>query len=179
MSRRALPPWTWLLLPAASLGLGLLLAFLPLGDEPEPLVVVPGNEQGVAVHVVGAVARPGLVTLPVGSRVMDAVTAAGGPTAEADLQALNLAQPLLDGQQVRVPARGEGTGAVTPDGLIDLNHASAELLETLPGIGPVRAAAIVESRQRDGPFRSPEELLSRDLVPSSVYEAIRDVVGVQ
>lgn len=179
MSGPTLPSWTWLLVPVASLGVGLVLAFLPLNEGPEPLAILPGEGPGITVHVVGAVARPGLVTLPAGSRVDDAVTAAGGPTADADLEAVNLAQPLLDGQQVRVPTREESFSAVTADGRIDLNHASAELLETLPGIGPVRAAAIVASRQRDGPFRSAEDLLDRELVPRSVYEEIRGIVGVQ
>lgn len=138
----------------------------PSTTEPEFLLV----------HVAGAVRRPGIVTLAPGDRIGDAVTAAGGPTADADLHRLNLAAPVADGLQVRVPVEGEmvspvgvpaasgggGPGADVDglDRLINLNTASSAELEALPGIGPSLAAAIVEWRATSGPFSTVEDLLA-------------------
>lgn len=125
------------------------------------------------VHVAGAVERPGIVTLEPGARIGDAVTAAGGPTSDADVHQLNLAAPVVDGLQVRVPVAGEvvppggmppqtetgggtGPGAVS---IVDVNSATEVELEALPGIGPALASAIVEWRARNGPFSTPDDLL--------------------
>ena len=131
----------------------------------------------LVVHVAGQVARPGIVRLKPGSRVADAIDAVGGATREADLSAINLARPLQDGEQIRVPRPGEvvadagpgetSAGAGTPrggstpgagSGKVDLNTASAAQLEELPGVGPSTAARIVEHRESSGPFRSVEDL---------------------
>jgi competence protein ComEA len=121
------------------------------------------------VHVVGAVRRPGLYRLDDGSRIDDAVRAAGGPKAKADLELLNLASPVADGQQVVVPLRVSGTpagAAVAPSGTpaerVHLNTATIEQLDTLPGIGPVTAQKILDYRAEHGAFSSVEEL---DAVP--------------
>lgn len=122
------------------------------------------------VHVAGAVQHPGVVELPSGSRVIDAVEAAGGGLAEADLDRLNLAAKLADGERVLVQRVGDppavpaapGTSSDVPDdavpGLLNLNTATPAQLEELPGIGPVLAAAIVTERDRRGGFRSVNEL---------------------
>ena len=111
------------------------------------------------VHVSGAVRRPGLVALPAGSRVVDAIAAAGGTTAKAEEGALNLAARIVDGQQVVVPERGAappaaaaaGSGAPgTPGTPISLSTATAEQLETLPRIGPAMAARIIAYRDAHG-----------------------------
>lgn len=127
----------------------------------------------VFVHVAGAVVGPGVYELAGAARVQDAIEAAGGPTGDADLDGLNLAAPLADGQRVYVPVGGEIDPASIPAGggsaagsevagdaagPIDLNTATVEQLEGLPGVGPATAAAIVDDRERHGPFASVAEL---------------------
>lgn len=148
----------------------------------------------VTVHVSGAVSRPGLVTLPAGGRVGDAVLAAGGLTAEADTARVNLARALADGEHVHLPrvgeelpepiapvggaasgAAGEATGS-TGDGPLDLNRASAAELEELPGIGPSRAAAIVEHRERNGPFAVPGDLRGVPGIGEATFQTLAPLV---
>jgi competence protein ComEA len=120
----------------------------------------------VVVYVVGAVRRPGLYRLAQGARVADAVARAGGVTRKADPAALNLAAPLADGEQVLVPARlpvavAASQGAAVPgvpQGPIQLSSATAEQLDSLPGIGPATAQKILDYRAEHGAFRSIEEL---------------------
>ena len=114
----------------------------------------------LVVDVAGAVRRPGIYRLATGTRVDDAVAAAGGGTARADIAAVNLAAPLSDGEQVLVPARGAAgaAGASAGSTVVDLNSATAEQLDTLPGIGPSTAAKIVAYRQQHGAFHSLAEL---------------------
>jgi competence protein ComEA len=122
----------------------------------------------LVVDVAGAVRRAGLYRLPEGARIADAVARAGGATARAELDLLNLAAPLADGEQVLVPARAVPSGvaatpsATGPSAPVDLNSATAEQLDALPGIGPVTAQKIVDYRQAHGPFRSVEDL---DAIP--------------
>lgn len=147
----------------------------------------------VVVHVVGAVASPGVVALSAGSRVVDAVTAAGGLRADADPDRVNLAAPIEDGQRVVVPAVGQeppaevaaapvgaSAGAAgTPGGSpIDLNRATAQELESLPGVGPATAAAIISHREAEGPFRSVEDLLDVRGIGEAKLESMRDLVVV-
>lgn len=123
----------------------------------------------IVVHVAGLVARPGIVELPSGSRVVDAIEAAGGATPEADLTPINLARVLTDGEQVLVtadpppaaaapapPAGGPATA--TPSAPVNLNTATAAELETLPGIGPALAGRILDWREQNGRFTSIDEL---------------------
>jgi competence protein ComEA len=144
----------------------------------------------VAVHVAGHVRHPGVVELPPGSRVMDAITAAGGVTAGADLDAVNLARKLVDGEQIRVAARGEhpaappaaapgvpGQGATVPGALVDLNSASAEQLDALPGVGQVTVARIIAYRQAH-PFRTVEELRQVDGIGDRRFAQLKDLVTV-
>jgi competence protein ComEA len=119
----------------------------------------------LVVHVAGAVARPGLYRLRPGARVADAVEAAGGVAPGAEADRLNLAGRLADGQRVAVPRRGEpapaeaGSPGGEAAGPVDLNTATEAELDTLPGIGPATARAIVEERTRRGGFRSLRDLL--------------------
>jgi competence protein ComEA len=128
-----------------------------------PTAAAPGREV-VVVDVVGAVRRPGLYRLGSGARIADAIARAGGVTRRADRAAVNLAATVADGQQVVVPRRGRvgpvsTGGAATPtSGPIDLNSATTEQLDALPGVGPVTAQKIVDYRQEHGPFTSVDQL---------------------
>lgn len=113
----------------------------------------------LVVHVAGAVREPGVFELPAGSRVTDAIKRAGGATADAAPDSINLAAPLADGQQIQVPAKvadgatAGATSATSTDGPISLGSATAEELDTIEGIGPVTAAAILEFRDQNGGTR--------------------------
>ena len=138
--------------------------------SPEPLIVV---------DVAGAVAKPGVYRLVAGSRIVDALIAAGGMTGEADLAALNKAAPVRDGQRIYVPRPGEtvpaGSAGSDAQLKIDVNHATAGELEALPGIGPTTAARIVRSRGGH-PFTRIEELQTRGLVTARVFADIKDLI---
>jgi competence protein ComEA len=149
-------------------------ALLALRSESNPGVEVelrappPGVDE-ILVHVRGAVASPGVVRMEPGERVDDAVRRAGGLLPEADVHALNLALRVRDQDLIHVPRLGE-----TSAGLIDLNTATQRELESLPGIGPARAGAIITAR----PLASVEDLVERRLVPASVFEQVRMLVTV-
>jgi competence protein ComEA len=143
----------------------------------------------VVVHVAGAVVSPGLHELPTGSRVADAIAAAGGLTPAADQARINLAAPVTDGERVYVLAVGEqepavavggGAGPATgaPSGPVDLNTADAEALDALPGVGPATAAAIIEHRGKVGAFTSVDQLLDVPGIGEAKLEALRDLVTV-
>lgn len=143
-----------------------------------------GNGAGeVVVDVAGKVRRPGIAVLPVGSRVVDALEAAGGARRGVDLTGLNLARPLIDGEQVLVgvaPAPGVA-GTLTspaPEGgaLVNLNSADLAELDTLPGVGPVTAEAIVSWREDNGGFTSVEELLEVDGIGEATLEDLAPLV---
>lgn len=118
----------------------------------------------VLVHVAGQVAEPGVVEVPAGSRVADAIDAAGGAAPDADLSVVNLARVVEDGEQIVVAHRDDAdasgsSGAVGPDGRLDVNRADRGALEEVPGIGPVTAQRILAHREEHGPFTSEQELL--------------------
>jgi competence protein ComEA len=131
----------------------------------------------LVVHVAGAVREPGVYRLPDGSRVTDAVERAGGATAGAGADAINLAAPLADGQQVRVPAAGGtaagATGAGEPAGPVSLGAATVEDLDSIEGIGPVTAAAILEFRDERGGVASVDELDEISGIGPATMEALR------
>jgi len=142
----------------------------------------------LVVDVEGAVTRPGVVTLPAGARVADAVRAAGGYAADADLGAaardLNLASSLTDGAQVYVPILGlaaqpesGGTDPPVGDGLVNLNTASPNALDALPGIGPVTVEKIVAARAEQ-PFTTLDELVDRKVMNRGQLDGIRDLVTI-
>jgi competence protein ComEA len=125
----------------------------------------PAPARKLIVHVVGAVREPGLYRLDEGSRIDDAIRAAGGPRPKAALEAVNLAAPVVDGQQVVVPVLGRGASAgvagapgTAPVERVHLNTATLEELDTLPGIGPVTAQKILDYRAEHGAFASVDEL---------------------
>lgn len=152
-----------------------------------------GAPEVVVLHVLGAVVDPGIVELPLGSRVVDAIAAAGGPTDDADLAAVNLARVVVDGEQLRLPAVGEapppgaagagevggaaGSGA-SADGRININTADAAGLEQLPGVGPAIAARIIAWREQNGPFRSVDELTAVSGIGEKTLDGLRDQATV-
>jgi competence protein ComEA len=157
----------------------------------EPVAESPARRV-LVVHVVGAVRRPGLLRLREGARVADAVARAGGATARADLAALNLAAPLVDGVQVLVPrlpvpaaatdAAGEGD-ALEPGsayagaaGKPSLATATIEQLDELPGVGPITAQKILDYRAEHGPFRSVDDLDAVPGIGPARVEQLRDLV---
>lgn len=128
----------------------------------------PAPVKLLVVDVAGAVRRPGLYRLRQGTRIDDAIAAAGGATAKAQLDSVNLAAPVADGEQVLVPGRGiaaaaspaspAAAGAASPSAPLDLNTATAEQLDALPGVGPVTAQKIIAYRTAHGPFHAVAEL---------------------
>ena len=170
----------------------------PSADEPF------GAAEVVVLHVLGAVVDPGIVELPLGSRVVDAIAAAGGPTDAADLAAVNLARVVVDGEQLRLPAVGEAPAAGVPgsgagsagagsggagsgsagaaglsaDGRININTADAAGLEQLPGVGPAIAARIIAWREQNGPFRSVDELTAVSGIGEKTLDGLRDQATV-
>ena len=146
----------------------------------------------IVVHVDGAVASPGVYELAIASpRVRDAVDAAGGLAQGADTSSMNLALPLGDGQKVHVPFEGEaGAEADTNGGnaagsvpssmpsLVNINSATAEELDSLPGVGPSTAAAIVEDRDANGPFSSVEDLMRVSGIGEKKFAKLRDHICV-
>jgi competence protein ComEA len=143
-----------------------------------PVAATRPAAAAVVVDVVGAVQRPGLYRMRTGDRVADAVTRAGGATGRADLEQINLAAPLADGQQVVVPRRGTGApgaGASTSSGPVHLSTATVEQLDALPGVGPVTAQKIVDYRQQHGGFHSLEEL---DAIPGIGPARIEQLKGL-
>jgi competence protein ComEA len=167
-------------------------ASLPFADPNPSGVSSSTTAAAVAVlaHAAGAVAAPGVYELPAGSRVADLVAAAGGATADADLNRVNLAAPVEDGQQVYVPRMGElptGAGSAAgpvpaDDGAaaerIDVNTASVETLDELPGVGPAIAQAIVTYRDEHGPFGSVDELVDVPGIGEAKLAQLRDLVTV-
>jgi competence protein ComEA len=156
-----------------------------LAPPPEPLPVAESSESPsaevlentVMVHVVGAVALPGVVTVPETSRVQDALALAGGALEDADLRSVNLARTVFDGEQIVVPRMGDpldsfGGGS----GLLSLSQADQASLETLPRIGPATAERIIAWREANGPFRSVEDLLAISGIGPATLEGLADLV---
>lgn len=168
----------------------------PVAPSVVPTAATPSpTPEPLRVHVLGAVTAPGVVRLPPGARVEDAITAAGGLTPDARPGDLNLAAPVADGAQVVVgtagsPAsevRGPGAGAAeTPGagggggagGRLDLNRATVAELETLPGVGPVTARAILTWREQHQRFSRPEELLEIDGIGPKTFQRLESLVRV-
>lgn len=165
------------------------------GAEDSPATAAPETLQ---VHVCGAVNAPGVYRLPAGSRVFEAVEAAGGMAEGAAEDYLNLADAVFDGAKVRVPflselsgeeahgpsgdfgmTGGQEPGGSGEDGLVDLNHADKEALMTLPGIGEAKAEAILSWREEQGPFEEPEDVMRIPGIKEAAYEKLKDKITVK
>ncbi len=154
----------------------------------------PPTPAPIQVHVTGAVHNPGVYDLPLDSRVQDAIQVAGGFTEDAQQDGINLAAKLQDGDQVQVPAQrtsaappSDGTSAQNTDdqsteistfSVININTASQEELETLPGIGPVTAEKIIAYRQTNGEFSSIESIQKVSGIGPATFEKIKDLITV-
>lgn len=183
-----------------------LLVFVSRAPAGQPVVLQPAPTKApIAVHVIGAVPRPGLYEFSEGARVQDAIDAAGGMLATANTAAINLAALLTDGQQLNIPYKSgsepveqdtssslelpgsssteEVPPAATDDpeadvDLLNINTASLEELDSLPGIGPTIAQRIIDYREENGAFSTIEEIMEVSGVSPATYESIKDLITV-
>jgi competence protein ComEA len=184
---------------AAVQGRGVATTTTGASDAPS-VSVAPARDGSAVVHVVGAVRRPGVYRLRLGQRVEDAIRRAGGPSRATDLQAINLAAKIADGQQVVVPRRaavggsgaaaggggpggvvaaaGGGVAGVAPSAPINLNSATAEQLDTLDGVGPATVEKILEYRTQHGGFASVDDLAQVSGIGPKKLEALKAQVTV-
>lgn len=176
--------YRWLIVALFAVPLLSGIGFL-LNDRlksPQPLQInsaSPAAVNDIRIYVTGAVRNPGVYSVHEGDRWLDAVQAAGGPAADANLDAVNLARRVQDEDQIVVPRVGQQAVAGASQGpLIDINTASEPDLKSLPGIGDVRASAIVKSRTSDGPYASIDDLVTRHIIPQSVFDKIAGQITV-
>ena len=173
------------------------LFFVSRAPAGEPIVLQPAPTTApIAVHVVGAVPRPGLYKFPEGARIQDAIDSAGGLLSDADENALNLAALLEDGQQLSIPYQAgaepqsddsapdlpsseDGQSSETTDAdLVNINTATLEELDSLPGIGPTTAQKIIDYRTENGPFSVIEDILNVSGIGPATFEDIQDLITV-
>jgi len=179
-----------------------VLIFVSRAPAGQPILLQPApTKVPVAVHVVGAVPRPGLYEFAEGARVQDAIDAAGGLITSANVDAINLAALLVDGEQLSIPYKaGEepvagannSSGPDLPNSntndsnssnsensdLININTASLEELDSLPGIGPTTAQRIIDYRDANGPFTTIDEIMDVSGIGPSTYDEIKDLITV-
>ncbi len=195
--------FVWLLIPAVAIILFLMYLVFPQGQQetttatslelinaesPQqtetPENKVTETQLPLMIDVKGQVAKPGVYELPAGSRMQDAIQAAGGFTAEADSRAINLALIVVDETSLYVPATGEEIVVTTTPqtatgdagGLININQATETELMELPGIGPSKAAAILAYRNEVGRFKAPEELTEVTGIGDKTFEQLKDLI---
>jgi competence protein ComEA len=175
-----------------ALALGGLTLFQSLRSKPDPDLLLPATPVPtvqttatpgpVRVYVSGAVQKPDVYRLTPDSIVKDALLAAGGATDQADLDRINLALPVADGQHIYVPTVGQEDLPVRPPSRlsgpdeININTADAAELETLPGIGPTRAQQIIDYRQQHGPFATIEEIMDVSGIGPATFEGLQDLI---
>jgi competence protein ComEA len=187
--------WHYLILGVFTglLAAGLVLLLVRKTEGQAVILNPPPTPAPLVVYVTGAVIQPGVYTLPINSRVNDAIQVAGGPAAGADLSLMNLAAPLKDGERIWVP--NQPTDTTTPslspiinqpttenpsqNHPLNLNTATQAELETLPGIGPSRAQKIIAYRAANGLFMATEDLLKIDGISNGIFTKIKDLIAVQ
>lgn len=175
---------------AGAVGYGLVhrprpLVLNVLPPQPTSLPTPRPTAASVRCHVVGAVRTPGVYTLPPGALVQDAILAAGGPSDDADLERLNLATTVQDQEQIIVPKRSVTLRFDAPmtivesdDGLVNINTADSERLQTLPRIGPVLAERVINYRQEHGPFTTVDDLILVKGIGEATLERLRPLTTV-
>ncbi|TDB39988.1 MAG: ComEA family DNA-binding protein [Actinobacteria bacterium] len=176
---------------------GVDVAAAPVDGGVEQAIIAEATaaaEASVTVHVVGAVKTPGVYSLPPGSRVSDAIAAAGGVAGNAAEEGINLARVLADGEQVRMLTQQEyeaggvdgagataasgGGGSASAGGKVDLNRATAAELDALPGVGPSTAQKIVDDREANGPFKKVEDLMRVSGIGQKKFDTLKDLITV-
>jgi competence protein ComEA len=172
------------------LALGILLGLLASGvillvaRQPQgyPIQLLPTpTKANITIYVDGAVTHPGLYTLSPTSRVADAISAAGGLTAQADTSSVNMAARLSDGQKVQILVLGQSTptpAVVSSQNPIDINTATVDQLITIPGIGETKAAAIIAYREQNGPFSTAEDIQNVPGIGPGIYADIKEYIMV-
>ncbi|NWF65228.1 MAG: ComEA family DNA-binding protein [Chloroflexi bacterium] len=180
----------------AGFALAGLLLFISRAPAGEPIALLPApTKEPIAVHVIGAVPRPGLYEFAEGARIQDAIDAAGGLLAGADAESINLAALLEDGQQLNIPFKAgqapqttenqeplrlpgatETPQTASETELININTASPEELDTLPGIGPTIAQRIVDYRTENGPFQTIEDIMNVSGIGPSTFDQIKNLI---
>lgn len=153
-----------------------------------PALQADAEEEAIKVDVTGAVASPGVVELDPDARVIDAIEAAGGQTAEADLSSINRAAKLLDGEKVHVPRVGEvppdatdtggGDSEAATSALVNINTAGLDELDELPGVGPSTAQAIIDEREQGGPFTSIEDIMRVSGIGEKKFEKLKSSIRI-
>lgn len=140
------------------------------------------TKESLVVHIVGAVKKPGVYTLQEGDRVLEAVEKAGGISEDALKDAVNLAARIYDGQQIYIPREGEEAPPAAYQGTqkqkININTASQSDLESLPGIGPAKAGAIIQEREKNGAFKSVEDIIRVTGIGDKTLEGIKDFITI-
>lgn len=191
------PSWQryrgWLLFGAVVVALGGIILFQAIRARPQPIVLLTAAPQAspevtltpspLRVYVSGAVQEPDVVLVPPGSIVKDAILAAGGAAADADLDRINLALAVIEGQHIYVPRKGEVDLPVQPpaqrsssDLKVNINTADATALESLPGIGPSLAQRILDYRQAHGPFARIEDIQDVSGIGPATFAKIQDLI---
>jgi competence protein ComEA len=185
--------WFWLagfIVVGVLLGVGVLfLVTRPPRGEPIALLPPP-TASPVTVYVSGSVINAGMYSLPVGSRVNDAIQAAGGFSDQANTSAINLAKVLEDGEQIAVPVLNDASvnngdsSPISPNvnlsvALININTATLEELDTLPGIGPITSQDIIDYRKANGPFSSIEAIMDVPGIGQAKFDKIKELISVE
>lgn len=172
-----------------------VLVFVSQAPAGQPIILQPAPTIApIAVHVIGAVPRPGLYKFSEGARVQDAIDAAGGMLAEGNADALNLAALLEDGQQLDIPYK-DGSEPIndtstfdlpssatdtstdnSDEDLVNINSASSDELEALPGIGPTTAQKIIDYRNENGPFSTIEDIMNVSGIGPATFDEIKDLI---
>ncbi len=183
---RSVYPWVLGVLVTAAVVAGLVIWAVPSSPPGVEVALPPPTPiPELKVFISGAVARPGVYQLKEGDRLVDALVASGGPTADADLMAVNQALRVRDEDHLHIPRIGEVSASVpagakrSATGKVNINDADLDALKELPNIGETRAKAIMAYRQQGGGFSDPSEIMEVDGIGAGIFESLRDLITVR